>query len=753
MCVQTPLRLVLTILAILWCGAPLPAARADALPSPPDAPSAAPGETQPPDAARQMAQLANEAAARLNENRLPEALDRFVKLFTLREENGRRVEAMTEMINVSRYLEQTGRRPAAIYVLQTACNLAMEWPPEPVVLTALTQLEQWLDAAQQWSHALEYATASAKLAIRLDRLSDASVQVKRAFDIAQRLNDWKSALNVLTHWTEVIQDKPEWKKEWADAQFILGVLMVKNVSGSAGVEYLGGAMTVYEATANLTQWQTTRSMVDAIYDRIIESLRDKLLFFNSYGYYLFLAAILFVAHLLRHRLGARNTALLAANWLFYAAMGGEFFALLLISTVCDYLVGMGLGQAASPGAKKRWLGVSLCVNLGMLGYFKYRNFFVENVVLLAQGMGIHLDAAVVQIVLPAGISFYTFQSLSYILDVYRGEIPPEKNFLTFAVFVSFFPQLIAGPIERTAHLLPQLAARFHVTAEDWLAGIQLILWGLFKKIVIADNLAPLVERAFSPQAPLDSGLALAGVYAFALQIYGDFSGYTDIARGSARLFGIKLRINFLRPYFAYSMQDFWRRWHISLSTWLRDYLYISLGGGRGGRLKTFRNLLLTMALGGLWHGPTLLFLAWGVFHGLILGAERMILGPLKELPQAGWKRLLGGIVTFHLVCFGWALFRAGDAAAFHHWLAMLTSGAWGPDAPRTAAFLLLNAAPVLASWVISARMTQPPVVVAEPSLHGLEMSPRWRLAAAVACFYGIVFLGLDADREFIYFRF
>ncbi len=384
--------------------------------------------------------------------------------------------------------------------------------------------------------------------------------------------------------------------------------------------------------------------------------------FNSYIFWVFFAIVIVLYRLLPHR--GQNRMLLAAGCVFYGWWDWRFLILLFCTTLVDYLVALGIEASSSPARRKACLIVSICANLGLLGFFKYYGFFSHELVNALAGVGVHLSLPVLQVVLPVGLSFYTFQEMAYTIDVYRGECKPARNFLDFALYVSFFPQLVAGPIERPTRLLPQVLAPRRVTAEDYADGLYLVLTGLFRKLVIADNMATIANTIFStPTAQLTGSECLVGVYAFALQIYGDFSGYTAIAQGIARWLGFRLRDNFRMPYLAISPSDFWQRWHISLSSWLRDYLYIPLGGSRGTRWRTYRNLMLTMTLGGLWHGANWTFLAWGIYHGLLLCIWR----PFEHRRDAApgpWSpgRWIRMILMFHLVCFGWLLFRAQSMA-------------------------------------------------------------------------------------------
>ena len=393
--------------------------------------------------------------------------------------------------------------------------------------------------------------------------------------------------------------------------------------------------------------------------------------FNSSVFLQFLAAFLLLFHLCRRHLAARNALILTASYVFYGWWDYRFLGLLLFTSLLDYVAGRRIEAASGTRQRKLWLAVSLAGNLGVLGFFKYFNFFVDSFAVLLDGLGFQADPRTLGIILPVGISFYTFQSLSYSLDVYRGQIPATRNLINFLAYVSFFPQLVAGPIERARHLLPQFESLRVITRTHLTEGFWLIVWGLFKKVVIADNLATLVELVY--QHPTQSAPAvILGTLAFAFQIYGDFSGYSDIARGLARWLGFELMVNFNLPYFATSPREFWRRWHISLSTWLRDYLYISLGGNRRGPWRTRLNLMLTMLLGGLWHGAAWHFVLWGGWHGLGLMLTRK--GPgaaggegrsqgnssrVQDLVAASVPgRIVGWAATSLFVLYGWLLFRA-----------------------------------------------------------------------------------------------
>ncbi|MCA9672001.1 MAG: MBOAT family protein [Myxococcales bacterium] len=377
-----------------------------------------------------------------------------------------------------------------------------------------------------------------------------------------------------------------------------------------------------------------------------------------------LFAVLFFAGYSVLRGRARKVWLLAASYFFYGSWNAKFLLLIIGSSLLDYYIGAAIyatpsGSAAGAKRRRRLIMVSLVGNLGVLAIFKYFNFFASSVVGLLSALGLSVSPVVLDVLLPVGISFYTFQTLTYSIDIYRGTLAPTRSMLDFCLYVAFFPQLVAGPIERAHHLLPQMSVLERRI--NW-SGMGLIALGAFKKAVIADHMAALVATAYANPADAWAGALWIATYAFAAQIYCDFSGYSDIAVGLGRLLGIEVVQNFRSPYSADGPSDFWRRWHISLSSWLRDYLYIPLGGNRGSRLFTWRNLMLTMLLGGLWHGAAWNFVLWGAFHGVLL----IVLRPVesfelaKDAPLALQTslRFARRIVFFHVTCIGWALFRA-----------------------------------------------------------------------------------------------
>jgi alginate O-acetyltransferase complex protein AlgI len=377
--------------------------------------------------------------------------------------------------------------------------------------------------------------------------------------------------------------------------------------------------------------------------------------FNSVQYALFLPVVVALYWRLPHR--GQNWLLLVSSYVFYGAWDWRFVGLMMLSTVTDYTVGRMLAASADERRRRRIFAISLIVNLGVLGFFKYFDFFVGSAHRLMASLGIDLPEPVLEIVLPVGISFYTFHGISYTFDVFRRHIEPARDLLSFAVFVAFFPQLVAGPIGRAHLQLPQFERpRHRPRGPEVTRALELILLGLFKKVALADVVAPIANQAFAGAGTRGAVDLAVGVYAFAVQIYADFSGYTDIARGSARLLGVELPVNFRQPYLASDITEFWRRWHISLSTWLRDYLYVPLGGNRGGRARTYRNLMLTMLIGGLWHGAAWTFVAWGGLHGAMLVLHRAREG--RGAATTGWRHAVAVLGTFHAVCLGWVLFRS-----------------------------------------------------------------------------------------------
>ncbi len=386
------------------------------------------------------------------------------------------------------------------------------------------------------------------------------------------------------------------------------------------------------------------------------------LIFNS-GLFLFLfVGFLSIYLLLRRTSTLRILYVIAFSLFFYYKSSGWYFLLLVFAAVSDYIIAHAIADTRNKGSKKRWVAVSVMINLGMLGYFKYTNFFVE-IANNLMGAGF-LDFQ--NIFLPVGISFFVFQSMSYTIDVYRGAIKPLDRFSDYLFYLSFFPQLVAGPIVRARDFIPQIRKPVEVNEQMFGMAIGLIITGLIKKAIISDYISlNFVDRIFDEPGLYSGFECLMGIYGYALQIYCDFSGYSDMAIGIALLLGFRFPKNFDAPYKSATITEFWRRWHISLSSWLRDYLYISLGGNRKGKLRTYLNLLMTMVLGGLWHGAALRFVLWGTLHGVALAVHKVWMAIVPWAKAKGedmnpLMRLLGVIFTFHIVCLGWLLFRAED---------------------------------------------------------------------------------------------
>lgn len=381
--------------------------------------------------------------------------------------------------------------------------------------------------------------------------------------------------------------------------------------------------------------------------------------FNSAEFLFFFPLVLLVYVFAFRRERWRETVLLVASYLFYMSWNWRYAGLLVLSTVVDYSVGRLMAKESRRGVRRNILIASLCSNLGMLCLFKYYNFFVELAGPATTLFGVDVSFLKHELLLPVGISFYTFQTMSYTIDLYRGENVLEKDFLKFSVFVAFFPQLMAGPIVRAKEFLPQLHRVPLVSQERVQDGLLLVFRGLFKKLAIADLLGILaVDKVFANPAAFSSWDLLIALYGYTFQIYNDFSGYSDIARGLARILGFELPVNFNRPYLSQSVREFWTRWHITLSKWLRDYLYISLGGNRAAPWRVRVNLMITMLLGGLWHGAALHFVAWGAYHGFLLMIGRSREAAVES--SARWGTIRRQLACFHLIVLGWLLFRIQD---------------------------------------------------------------------------------------------
>ncbi len=477
--------------------------------------------------------------------------------------------------------------------------------------------------------------------------------------------------------------------------------------------------------------------------------------FDTPVYFVFLTLVVVAYWRLKWR--QQNVLLLVCSYFFYGWWDWRFLSLILVSTAVDFNCARYIQRSSQPARRRTLLAVSIAVNLVFLGFFKYFNFFADSLAAVLGTLGIHIDVMTLRILLPPGISFYTFQELAYIVDVYSGKLDAAESIVDYALFISLFPHLIAGPIQRPSHLLPQVQRPREFDPARFFDGLMLILSGLFRKCVIADNCALLANAAFSGRLGEPSLPVLAiGTYAFAWQIYGDFSGYSDIARGSAQLLGFHFMVNFRQPYLAVTLQDFWRRWHISLSTWLRDYLYIALGGNRKGERRTYVNLMVTMLLGGLWHGANWTFVVWGGIHGIGLAAERFwrrLRGldraesvrresrPPLFLPSAWISR----IVVFHLVCLSWVFFRASSLAEAFRLLGGLHRWAWRPEYLTAFKFLAAFSIPLFVLDLLLEYRS-------EEYLFEMKRAPM-RIALAMSMLVVLAFFAANQLNAFIYFQF
>lgn len=473
--------------------------------------------------------------------------------------------------------------------------------------------------------------------------------------------------------------------------------------------------------------------------------------FNSLEFLIFLPV--FMAAYFSTRGRTRIAVCLAGSYLFYGWWDWRFLALIIFITLVNFAVGTRLGGTDDQQRRKRLLILSCVANLGVLCVFKYFNFFVDSAEAALGAFGFNTTNTRLNIILPVGISFYTFQAMSYSIDVYRRRIPVERDLMRFGAYVALFPQLVAGPIVRASDLLPQMSVDQRPSFGRLQSGFGLVLLGMFKKVVVADNCAPLVDSIFAQPELFTSLNVLLGVYLYAVQIYCDFSGYTDIAIGVGRMLGFEFPKNFNKPYFSASFSEFWTRWHISLSTWLRDYLYIPLGGNRCGKILTLRNLMLTMLLGGLWHGAAWTFVFWGFLHGLYLVLQRWLAAPFEKLTATlrvpkSIVRVFLVLLVFHLTCFAWVFFRSQSFGQAIHVLARIGSfDDWRPLALKQ--LLDLARAIALAGTLIGCEL----VALRFSIVPLLKRSAVLSIAAGCVLIWLILLLGNFAGQSFIYFQF
>ncbi len=473
--------------------------------------------------------------------------------------------------------------------------------------------------------------------------------------------------------------------------------------------------------------------------------------FTTLTFALFLTGVFALHWAVRSRV-ARNAVLVVASFLFYSWWDYRFAILMLSSVSVDYAVSLAMSRSGDVGKRKRLLLTSVGYNLSVLCFFKYFNFFAESIQAVCAAAGWELTPIVLKVVLPVGISFYTFQSMSYTIDVYRRRLEPTRSWLDYATFVCFFPQLVAGPIERAGHLLSQFQRERVFDVELARDGCRQILWGVFKKMVLADNLSRLVDSSYGFGLADASGVTLAvATLCFAFQIYFDFSAYSDIAIGTARLFGVDLMQNFRTPYFSASIPEFWRRWHISLSTWFRDYVFVPLGGSRCGRALWVRNILITFGVSGLWHGASWNFVIWGLLNGVAVLLWTLVAGRHEQDPPRGWKRALGMVLTFAFINFTWVFFRAATLPD-----ALLVLGRISTDVWSAAAWDAFWAKNVVPLWlVVHLAAAVGLEFVQRRQLHPLVLpfARPWRWLVYTLVIYDVLTVGTLNRGSFIYFQF
>jgi D-alanyl-lipoteichoic acid acyltransferase DltB (MBOAT superfamily) len=468
--------------------------------------------------------------------------------------------------------------------------------------------------------------------------------------------------------------------------------------------------------------------------------------FASLQFIAFLGVVLAAYHLLARRTEAQNLLLLVASYYFYACWDPRFLALIWFITGTSFFAARLVAGTPDMARRRRWLALYVVIALSTIGYFKYFNFFIDSARLALTQLGVQVNPLYLEILLPPAISFYVFESICYVVEVHKGRLPADTRLRHYALFIAYFPKLVAGPIERPAVLIPQIQAPRTLTDEMVSRGVFLILLGLLKKIVVADGMAPVVDSVFDRRTtPGATDIVLAS-YAFALQIYCDFSGYTDIARGVSKLMGIELSQNFRFPYFSSNASEFWRRWHISLSSWLRDYLYIPLGGNRVGRYRKQANLMLTMLLGGLWHGAAWNYILWGAYQGSLLVAHH-VWASITDKARLRLPHLVAALVFFQFVCYGWLLFRARSFDQIADFTRQLFTGPYSLDlAIARPSFATLLGVVVLLAYDLAGYRSGTPAFY-----------QRWPVvlrALLYAAMLVLVLMGLaNARSAFIYFQF
>lgn len=470
--------------------------------------------------------------------------------------------------------------------------------------------------------------------------------------------------------------------------------------------------------------------------------------FNSLPFAVFLPIVFAVYWALHNSLRSQNIMLLTASYIFYGWWDARFLSLIVASTVVDYLLGQYLAAATNALKRKLLLTASMIFNLGLLGVFKYYNFFMENFMEIANSVGLHTNPVLLKIALPVGISFYTFQTMSYTIDIYRKQLEPTKDFIAFAAFVGYFPQLVAGPIERASNLLPQMSKRRYFDYQKAVDGMRQALWGFFKKVVIADAVAPLVDQAFGDPSGFSAIALITGALLFSIQIYCDFSGYSDIAIGISKLFGIDLMQNFRTPYFSRDIAEFWRRWHISLSTWFRDYLYIPLGGSRGSTALKVRNTFAIFIVSGFWHGANWTFIIWGLINALLFLPLLLAKRNRSNLNDPEISDLHRILLTFSITTIAWIFFRADSlshAIDYLQNIAIWNSGKSLSIKPTLVVYIALL---FLGDWI--GRKHDFSLNILTEGV--LSKSPLMRLTLYLSLAY-LILLYIGGQQNFIYFQF
>jgi D-alanyl-lipoteichoic acid acyltransferase DltB (MBOAT superfamily) len=474
--------------------------------------------------------------------------------------------------------------------------------------------------------------------------------------------------------------------------------------------------------------------------------------FNSLEFAGFFATVFGLCLVLPHKW--QNRMLLGASYYFYGSWDWRFLVLIWITTLLDFFCGLGMSHIGDTSTRKRYLLLSLCGNLTILGFFKYYNFFADSLHDLLGLWGLSFNPFMLNVMLPVGISFYTFKSMSYTVDIYRNQFQATRNLEDYALFVGFFPQLLAGPIERAKDLLIQIGKPRSMSLAQVYEGAFLIFWGLFQKVFIADNLAKIVDPVFSARPPYTDGMAVViAAYAFTFQIYCDFAGYSNMAKGIGKCLGFDIMTNFDLPYFSVNPREFWRRWHISLSQWLRDYLYVSMGGNRKGTVALYRNLFLTMVLGGLWHGAAWTFVIWGAYHGALLVIHRLVEPFMKGtlsvnsrfMANTWW--LIRVVFCFHLVGFGWVIFRAESMTQV---FAMVQSTwnlsfVFSPESMLALKRLLFGVWPLVLVQIYQYKK--------DDLMAVYNASAAMRSVFYFICIYLMAVCGAESGKDFIYFQF